>query len=173
MKRLFILFAFCFLIQSVKAQWQKTELKDEFGDKTGKFRATVATQGTFSNSATRESDLIVKMLVAKDGLKGGLIFYLYEYDLNNPAVTTSMDGRIVLKMKPQNGEVVEIRNVSPFYVSVLGKKKWPQMLKLLQTEKQPIKAVLLVTDYGNTSTYRFEIPVENFNEAYNSLENFE
>ncbi|MDZ7805784.1 MAG: hypothetical protein U5K71_01545 [Gracilimonas sp.] len=83
-------------------EWETVVLVDEFEDPTGETAERIFLKGTFSNSATSNSDLIVKIM--DHGLYFGLIIELYEYS-RAPGVNMCNDSCFgVMEIKDDSGE---------------------------------------------------------------------
>jgi hypothetical protein len=101
-----LLLAVCLLTTNLSfAQWEKKEYIDEFGDGTGEFYETFTAIGTFSNSATVNSEASYKFV--KD--ESSLILKIFEYG-SRPATSIESTSEIV-KIKTPSGNVVEIKGV--------------------------------------------------------------
>ena len=160
--------------------WSLADGKDEFGDVvSGNESIATNIDGTFSNSATTDSELLVYINVKRDNPKKhyNVAFRLLEY--GNNQITISDGALITLKTKLENGKVKEYYNEEaeeendPFD---RNEKKFPDLLysknsftvfdekgdefvKDLETNKL-IKCVV----YIDNSKYSFQVESGNFSE---------
>jgi hypothetical protein len=90
--------------------WTVKHYVDEFGAETknGYVSNAEPIQGTFSNSATQDSDLLVTLLIDKDL---GMSIKLYEYARNNPVKAYSSDSYEV-NVKDAAGKPYHLRAVN-------------------------------------------------------------
>ncbi|MBW2998425.1 hypothetical protein KY321_02700 [Candidatus Woesearchaeota archaeon] len=159
MKKIFILL-FVVSLQTTFAQglsfdkWEKVELQDEFGDKTGKFITRTFASGTFSNSATTNSKLIAKINHQDDWV----FISLYEYERTPEAklVYDASYGNLLVKF--ENGDS-EMFKVLAFKSGGIGAKAGSKFYDLV-TNGNPQRIKCLVrqsnfSDYGDSS-YLFE-----------------
>ena len=85
------------------SNWQVQHYVDDFGDETNKIYLSTAVIGDFSNTATKSSDLIVKMGIDyEDSVNPFVRFSLYEYG-DTPAVYYEDDD---IEMRIKIGEEV-------------------------------------------------------------------
>ena len=160
--------------------WSIASAKDEFGDVvSGNDSIATNVDGTFSNSATSDSELLVYINVKKDNPQKhyNVAFRLFEY--GNNQIQISDGALITLKTKLDNGKVREYYNEEaeeendPFD---RNKKKFPDLLyskdsfsifeekadefvKDLETN-EIIKCVV----YIDNSKYSFQVESGNFSE---------
>ena len=70
--------------------WEKRAYVDDFGDPTDEYYYTAEVKGTFSNSATTNSDLIGKIIIDRSNEDASVAIMLYEYgeyQVKNPYST--------------------------------------------------------------------------------------
>ena len=85
--------------------WEYGNYVDEFGDKTNKGFLSLTTLGTFSNSATENSPLRVKMFISDGSLeKNNPWFRLYEYNGRNPIKGVFSSNPRKCRIKKEDGE---------------------------------------------------------------------
>ena len=90
--------------------WNYGHYLDIFGDKTDKGFIIKSVKGTFSNSATQNSPLGVKMYIDDgDIVKNTPWFRFYEYDRNNPVKGTFSTNEIACKVKDHNGSIFDLK----------------------------------------------------------------
>ena len=93
---------FCF---TAEAQWVKSYYVDDFGDKTDQSYEAFSAKGTFSNSATDNSEATYTFI--KDD--GSLLINVYEYGRK---LASNLDGTFeTVKIKQPDGNVVTIEKV--------------------------------------------------------------
>ncbi len=131
--------------------WQTIPLVDEFGDETGQKTKAIFGQGTFSNSATSNSELIVKAI----DYNVDILIELYEYG-NGPAVTYN-DITGFIKVKRANGDIEDYE----FYGSEEGlyfDTTKPFGLLMKSGKKEELKIVLDESEFSRSrSKYLFTI----------------
>jgi hypothetical protein len=79
---LLILFTGISLFAQNNDVWETIETVDEFGDKTGDKRLVYQTTGTFSNSATRNSNIDVLLLVDRPDSVSVIVYEYGNYRVN-------------------------------------------------------------------------------------------
>tara|TARA_Y100000389_G_C17314648_1_gene439805 strand:+ start:407 stop:898 length:492 start_codon:yes stop_codon:yes gene_type:complete len=89
--------------------WETVDIVDEFGDSTGESVIRTFAKGTFSNSATSNADLIVKVVDYGDAV----MMELYEYS-KAPGVSMCYDGCIgEISVKNSSGEIKTHSSFAP------------------------------------------------------------
>jgi len=78
--------------------WEVRSYVDDFGDPTSDKYVFAIVEGSFSNSATTNSDLIVKVLIDESMIR----FDLYEYARNHP---TKGEGDMKFKARSKDSEL--------------------------------------------------------------------
>lgn len=126
--------------------------------------------GTFSNSATRESYLYVKLTVTKKSIG----IFLHEYERDRPAQYFIGDEG-VLRLKNSTGQTLTIRSLGKWNdsggISVWNDqyaKKWDRS-NLVAFLKKSVGKVQVYMHDGYSSTYNFEIDCTGFTHEYNNL----
>lgn len=103
-----IIFAALTAISSAQG-WEETPTKDEFGDLTGGSVLSQYCEGTFSNSATANSDLTVRISIQQEIL----MLDLYEYN-QQPGAKLSREATLgKIKVKRADGTVEEYQAFAP------------------------------------------------------------
>ena len=121
--------------------------------------------GTFSNSATENSDLEVSMLIDNPST---ISIFLYEYAGKNP-VKAGLSYNYFIKVKPDDGESVILfaRNNSDRLV--LNKADSKKLCHILSNGGKIQFFIIDVTEYSHSS-YRFDInDSEGFDKALSEL----
>ena len=135
-------------------KWEKVELQDDFGDKTGKFITRTFARGTFSNSATTNSKLIAK--INHDGEWVFISLYEYERTPEAKLVYEPSYGNVLVKF--ENGES-EMFEVLAFKSGGVGAKAGSKFYDLLTNgNAQKIKLLIRQSNFSNygSSSYLFE-----------------
>ena len=147
------------LAQQTFDKWENVELKDKFGDKTGEVIKSILVKGKFSNTATTDSDLIVKISDYGKHIK----FSFYEYNKPPEATIVSKTriGRIYIKRA--NGEEETHRGYAMSYGGVYLNKKRNKLTKLIRNGNGEIIKVFIwareFSIYGK-STYSFSLKTQ-------------
>ena len=141
---------------TLSAQWEKIETVDDFGDNTGESVLRVIVNGTFSNSATAGSDLIVKVADYGDAA----LFTLYEYN-KTPASMGYKGAFGSIKAKTSTGEIIEFDCFAPKGGGLLfSKEEHTALFKYLYdgtgTEIKFVVASSDFSDYGSAK-YSFSL----------------
>lgn len=136
-------------------KWQTIETQDEFGDSTGEKVDRLVVKGKFSNSATSNSDLIVKVVDYGESCS----ISLYEYN-RPPAVTLVSKGSFgTIKYKDSNGEIGTLNTFASKSGGLyFSKESYIEFMRVLQESKT---LPLIVREenfskYGN-SVYKFTL----------------
>ena len=98
---IFLLFASSAIFAQSDSDYIVKHFVDDFGDPTDHKYLLAVVSGKFSNSATRDSLLLVRVLIANEEIS----FKLYEYGKNE--VTGSDYTQYVIKMKFPDGNIIE------------------------------------------------------------------
>ena len=150
-------------------QWTKKYFVDEFGDTTKFAFIGQRCFGTFSNSATTDSELTADLCVYNDESSNylWLRFDLYEYN-RGPVVNREQFG--TFKIKTANNEISECRIWHGLQIRLsrpITGKAIPELadsealviLNKLKNETTPIKCYILLED---GSVYSFKIDPQGF-----------
>lgn len=146
--------------------WSVGYYVDEFGEPTkkGYVRNTNVIRGTFSNTATQDSDLDVKLLITNSS---DISIQLYEYAGNNPVKAYSPDSYTVL-IQDKEGNRLKIRAVN-----------YSERLGFDANESRKVHNALMkggslkfrITE-NDTPTTQYEFTIENadwYDNAYQKL----
>lgn len=161
MKKLFILFMVLFVSLSSFSQltydkWETINYVDEFGDETGESAIRLLCKGTFSNSATTNSDLIVKFILDKKSEY--IAISLYEYG-SSPEASMGYDssfGNITVKL--EDGTKKTFKTFAPKSGGLFFTKgSYNDFIKFLTTNSN-FKVYIGKSDFENNgSSYLFEV----------------
>jgi hypothetical protein len=183
MKKLLLMLLEIFITVSVFGQWTKEHFSDEFGDTTKQAYIAQKCIGTFTNSATEDSELTVIVMVYFKNSYTFLRFELCEYGRIPSVVVGKQDCSLMIKTTDgitssfyqKNYYDKVIYNLS----EVLGEhlkqnEKWiarnltqsSVLLEKLKTESAPIKFYIRLE---NGSTYNFIVDPRGFASLYESL----
>jgi len=160
MKKVILLLVCVFFAQTTFSQglsfdkWEKVELTDEFGDKTGKFITRTFARGTFSNSATTNAKLIAKINHQDEWV----FISLYEYERTPEAklVYDPSYGNILVKFESGDSEMFE---VLAFKSGGIGAKAGTKFYDLVTSgNAQKIKCLVRQSNFSDydSSSYLFE-----------------
>jgi len=136
-------------------EWETTNVTDEFGDPTGDTVDRLFVEGTFSNSATRDSDLTVKFVDYGDGL----VIELYEYD-RSPANLCLSDGCFgYFPIRDASGETHKIEAFAGSSTGLYVSDDRDKLLEILNNSEE-VRFVIyedkFESDYGR-AVYRFTV----------------
>lgn len=145
--------------------WKIGSFVNEFGDSTGDKYIGARIEGTFSNTATQDSDLIVSFLISSED---DIAFKLYEYARNNPVKSPgSVDEYQVLI---QGADDLFLRLKAENYSDRLGMtSNHSRSLHSALMKGGTIQFVVTEVDRP-TSKYKFTIPnADHFDNAVRIL----
>jgi hypothetical protein len=91
--------------QTQMNEWIEVPVVDEFGDDTGAAADIYISEGTFSNSATSGSDLLVRV----SNQNGSYFIELFEYGTQPSAALTLSSAYGDIRVKRESGEVETYR----------------------------------------------------------------
>lgn len=154
---LMMLVAFSTAVQSqiVYNQWEATEVTDEFGDPTGETVTSAFFEGTFSNSATTNSELAVRVIDYGELI----VLKLYEYK-STPDAKMCYDGCFGnITVKRASGAIETYRTYAPKGGGLYYDTKDDFMELFRNNSGETIKIVVHennFSDYGS-SKYSFTI----------------
>lgn len=143
--------------------WTVDSFVDEFGESEGDKYVQTTTNGSFSNSATSNSYLMVKLLVTR---KNAGIF-LHEYRDNEPAQKFIGTGKI--RLKNQEGKDVTVYSFSAWGQEgglLIDGDNYKKFKDFILNSTGTIKAVIY-DDYS--SVYNLSFDVSGFSNHYNEL----
>lgn len=143
------------------SKWEISSFVDDFGEKTGDNFIWTHAEGTFSNSATKDSYLYAELLVTPN--KAAL--YLHEYRKNNPAVKFIGGG--VIAMKNSAGKTIHLRRLSDWNTS--GGIKIRDVRTLREFLKESTGKIKAAVKDKYSSTYKFTIDTEGYKYMYEKI----
>lgn len=139
--------------------WKTVELKDKFGDKTGRTVKSFITKGKFGNTATSNEDMLVRILDYGDYIK--ISFFEYNKPPEAILVSESRNGKIHIKR--ENGDEEKYSGNASKYGGIYLKKKRNKLSKLIRSGNGEVIKVFLWSRqfslYGK-STYSFKITTQ-------------
>ena len=139
---------------SPKLNWQIFKYIDEFGESTKKRYITTQNDlfGTFSNSATENSKLKVRILIDNPER---ISIMLFEYEGNNPVKKSSYQGYSI-KVKSKSSNPITIYGINSTDRILLNEKSSRQLTELLK-EGGKIQFYIIENSDYSPSSYNFEI----------------
>lgn len=146
-----------------KRPWKSGEFVDNFGDPTGKKYIQTVITGSFSNSATTNEYLFVKLLITKSN--AGL--FLHEYSADRQAEKFIGDGTIHLKN--ETGEKIKIGIDGDWNQQgglLIASTNFSKFMSFLKKSSGKID-VIVFDEYS--SKFLFKIDLQGFNEEYTLL----
>ena len=169
-----LLLVFTFLLISLNSElhsaevgnWEKSFYVDDFGDKTNNGFISQTVKGKFSNSATQNSRLRVKMYInnANLNLKENIPWFrLYEYDGTNPikGVFYSRYG-MSCRIKNQDN-IISTLPITQYqgedYFVLSGKNKMFKELII----NEGTASFVCIDDNSSTSKYMFKFDFKGYN----------
>lgn len=146
-------------------EWEVQYFVDEFGEPTEKGYVSIFVKGTFSNSATENSDLVAHFIVVD---KKDIAIKLYEYARNNP-VKDSKENTIYVLDKNKNKHTLSGYNYSDrISLSDTGKKCDAEKLYNILIQGGEVK-FRIVEDNYTTSIYNFKVNANGFGDIIEKL----
>ncbi|WP_445749991.1 hypothetical protein [Polaribacter sp.] len=139
--------------------WEIVELKDKFGDKTGETVKSLFTRGKFSNTATSNEDMLVRVLDYGDYIKISLL----EYNKPPEAILVTENRNGYIHIKRENGDEEKYTVNASGYGGMFIYKKSNKLLKLIREGNGEVIKVFLSSRefsiYGK-STYTFSLKTQ-------------
>lgn len=137
-------------------EWTAIPIVDEFGDSVGDTAMAYVTMGTFSNSATSNSELAVR--VSRQG--GAFFIELFEYGRQPQASLGGLDGAFGdIKVKREDGSVEEF-NVFAAPAGGILIRQGTKLARLLEEgEGEAIRFLIYENKFSRygSSSYNFSI----------------
>lgn len=143
--------------------WTTGSFVDEFGESGNDKYIQTAAYGSFSNSATANSYLMVKIFITT---KNAGIF-LHEYRENEPAQKFIGTGKI--RLKNSEGKDITLYSFSEWNQEgglLIDGDNYKKLKEFILNSKGTIKAVVY-DDYS--SVYNFAFDISGFSDHYNEL----
>ena len=157
--RLLITILLAALTSALSAQgWEETPLVDEFGDPTGTVARVQFCEGTFSNSATSNTEMTARIQHQNEII----VIDLFEYNQAPGATLGLSDAVGKIKVKRADGTVEEYEAYSPENAGLyfLEGSVGDEFYNLVMSGNGEQITVLVkessFTEYGN-ATYRFKM----------------
>jgi len=144
--------------------WNIDHYVDDFGAATKEPYISTFVTGTFSNSATTNSELNVRLLIDKDDIR----IQLYEYAGNHPI---KGEGLIMFKIRDKNNKEYNLRAHNSDYGNTTIESEYNKLFKNILLLGGNIKFVAETGGYGTPSIYKFSI--ENADYFENALTKME
>ena len=171
MKKLISLFLVFITLFPVFAGWEIGQFVDEFDDPTGQEFMYVITDGTFSNSATSNSDAptrITAEILYWETPRLRFEFEVHDYSFSNPVNEYYDDTTSTMKFKLDSGKIITATNENGMFSSwnVLNPVNNLEVVAELRAGRD-VRGII----YVENSTYRFTIPAEGFNDTLTDLYN--
>lgn len=166
MKRLIVTAVICLSLVAVnvQAKWSEGYFADSFGDKIeGRTNIFTTLKGKFSNSATHNSDLFVRVTIEKGS--NVVLFDLVEYSMDRSEVSF-YDNLSIIEFKAKSlANPIKLINKMRTYEYGIGLKS----NTLIDAIKENDNVKVFI--YGNNASYNFIISGAGFTKAYNELNN--
>ena len=147
-----------------KPLWNMKEYVDEFEISTGeKYISSGTLTGQFSNTATTNSKLSVKILVDKDFIA----IMLYEYgnqQVKNISSRNGVEYSITIRQEDDTRSSISGEMPPGGDRIVIKQNEKYKLLKLLYEDSDLI--VHIVNNDRTTTTYLFDVSISNFTELY-------
>ena len=150
-----------------KIFWEVCNYVDEFGDETKEkyVRNSETILGTFSNSATQNSDLRVSLLINS---KESINIQLYEYNGDNPVKAAGID-EYKIKVKSDSSDVIVLKSNNYSDRLKLEKNDSKKLSKLFSKGWKLKFSIIDMSEYSS-SVYNFELEdTKGFDEAIKQL----
>ena len=131
--------------------WNSSDVVDDFGDNTGQTVDRLFASGTFSNSATADSRLTVKLV---DYISDKILFLdFYEYN-SAPGARLARSEYLYLHVKLENGSVIKLKGfASKGGGLVFSTKNYNKAKEILKSGN---KMKCFISE-GSTSSWSFVI----------------
>lgn len=154
---------------SNNAGWEVLNYVDEFGDSTNSSYISYIAEGTFSNSATINSQLLVKVMV----IPGDFIkFALFEYGSNRVVNSYSSNMEYEIAYKFESGETGctcgGITSGNDSLMVVNGVDGYDGRISLKDFKTPQIIKIAITQMDRPTTKYRFSIDTTGFAEVYDN-----
>lgn len=149
-------------------KWVEKQYVDEFGDPTGTTYISYMAEGTFSNSATANSNLLVEIIKAP----GADQFVLYEY--GNQRVNKTSWTEYDIAIKTESGETRKwIGKIPPndyhMWIDSVSNYSFSEAISPTYLLKTPqVVKVSITFRETPTSKYTFSFDTTGFNEVYDN-----
>ena len=128
-------------------QWKESFYVDEFGDKTTESYQYVVSQGTFSNSATQDSDLICNFILSA----GSLSVDVYEYGSSLATDTKATFETIKFKTPTRGVMTVDDVFFSKGGSLFFSKERYTAVMEVIKEKGTYIMVFKRKSDYSESS----------------------
>lgn len=136
------------IVEDIFPEWEIRNYVDEFGENTSDQFARMTMEGEFSNSATTNSSLTIRLIVDKDDIR----FDMYEYGSHY----MKGEGTLNFKAKLPNDSIIEFRTFnSDSGINSVTSSDVDKVKELLLTYPKIRFSAKTTGSYGSPSTYRF------------------
>ena len=158
---------FLFSLTSYSQSWYHKKFVDDFGDVTDEDYVVTHVTGTFNNTATRGSCLLVSMVVTVNERQRPVIrFDLTEYcSSSNPTVILSKGGKLKIKDSAGNKQTFSLNSQG---IMIGNDYDALMLVRLLRDKNQVVRMLIQENGYAN-SEYFFDINSSGFANAFNQL----
>ena len=164
MKKLLALLLLSPLAFADIGNWSKSFYVDDFGDKTNKGFISQTVKGKFSNSATQNSRLRVRMYINNaDVMENTPWFRLYEYDGRNPIKGVYSRNGMSCRIKNQDNIISRLpitQYQGEDYFALSGKKNIKMFKELIVNEGTA--SFVCIDDNSSTSKYMFKFDFKSY-----------
>ena len=165
MKKLLLLFVLPIFINAQSLSydaWEKVETVDDFGDKTGEYVLRTFSNGSFSNSATVGSKLLVKY----SDYGGSSILTLFEYE-RTPAKIGTGSAFGSIKIKLTSGDVVSVDAFAPKSGGLFfSKESYIEISKYMRNGKGDVlRFVIKESDFSKYGNAKYSFSLTTITEA--------
>jgi hypothetical protein len=130
--------------------WQIGYYVDDFGERTDEYFVSMYLFGTFSNSATTNSELKVRFMIDKNSSR----IQLYEYASDHPL---KGEGTIEFKIRDKDNKEYEIRAFNSDYGNTTVNDEDDKKLRKILLSGGSIKFIAEADRFGSPSIYKFTI----------------
>lgn len=130
--------------------WQTDYYVNDFDEPTKEGYVKTSINGTFSNSATTNSDLRVGFIIDKNSIR----IQLYEYARNHPI---KGEGFLEFTIKDSNNKIHTVKSYNSDSGNNTIEEEYFDEVKAILLNGGRIKFVALADKYGSPSEYKFEI----------------
>ena len=130
--------------------WELSHYVDDFGEKTQEGYIRTFCTGTFSNSATTNSELGVQFIIDKSGMR----IQLYEYNRSHPI---KGEGFFKFKAKRFDGETLEFKTYNAENGSNFVEEEYFEALMTFLQKEGEAKFIAESSSSSTLSNYKFSL----------------